>query len=213
MIYEGSRTQGAGVLTPPTGGAGQAGVGAGSTMLTTGWIVEAKDVDVPWKDTPAPPWVAQLQQLTYQGTLTTAMPSAGPPMSLPTTATLTPNARGRSWLRYTSAWTTQGLYGMPAEQGQQVDTCGGATLGGLWLPPQAMRALQQGQVLDRNDVVHTTLTVTQAGGGTVTLTEMGQRHRTDWTYDASSGVLSAMSTSQQVGLATVTRRVQLARAQ
>jgi len=210
MIYEGSRTQGANVLTPPIGGPGQAGVGAGSTMLTTGWIVQAKHVEVPWKDQAALPWVAQIQQLTYQGSLTTVM-QAAPPLHLPMTVTITPNARGLHWLRYTAASTVQSLYGMPPQQDQRVDTCGAATLGGLWLPPQAMRALQQGQVLDRNDVVHTTLTVTQVGGGTVTITEMGPRHRTDWMYDASSGVLTAMSTSQQVGMATMTRRVQLAR--
>ena len=37
LIFNGSSTQGA------------VGVGGATTLLTTGWLVEVKDVDVPWK--------------------------------------------------------------------------------------------------------------------------------------------------------------------
>jgi hypothetical protein len=54
MIFYGSRIQGPSVITPPLGGAGRAGMGEGSSQVVTGWIVEVKDIDVPWRNA-APP--------------------------------------------------------------------------------------------------------------------------------------------------------------
>jgi len=77
MIFHGSSAQGASVMTAPLGGSGQAGVGAGNTQLVTGWIVEVKDVDVPWKQAAPPAWVGQFRGLQYSGMQMSIVAGAG----------------------------------------------------------------------------------------------------------------------------------------
>ena len=55
----------------------------------------------------------------------------------------------------------------------------------------------------------TTVTVSDVRPGSVTLSETGPLHRTDCTYDAKTGILSAMTLMQQIGLARITHNIRL----
>jgi len=146
LIYHGSRTQGKAVLTPGVGG--MAGVGQGSTQLTSGWIMEIKDIDVPWKNAAPPPWIGQFAQLSYTGAQTTMMPSIGSRLDRPMTVTFTPKARGPNWVRFTNHFVIQSIQGMPPEQAQQEGACGGATVGGFWISPEGLANLRPQQVIE-----------------------------------------------------------------
>ncbi|MBN2313770.1 MAG: hypothetical protein JXM79_07550 [Sedimentisphaerales bacterium] len=209
LIYHGSRVQGAPVYTPPIGGSGTAGVGQGSTQLVTGWIAEIKDLDVPWKEAPPPQWLGQFRQLTYTGAQTTVVSAAWSRLDRPMTATLVPKARGRGWVRFTNNAVIQSIQGMPPEQAQSEGASGCASIGGLWIPPQTLANLRTQQVIERHDLVGTTTIVSNAGPGIVTLTETGPTHRMDWTYDTSTGMLSGVTLTQQIGLAQITHTLRL----
>jgi hypothetical protein len=209
LIYHGSRAQGTPIYTPPIGGSGMAGVGQGNTQLVTGWIEEIKDIDIPWKNAPVPEWVGSFNQLSYTGAQTTVVATAGSRLDRPMTTTITPKARGDKWVRFTTSGTIQSLYGMPPEQSQQEGACGNATVGGLWIPPQALANLSPQQVIERNDLIGTTISVSRIDPGYVTLTETGPLHRMDAGYDKSTGILSAVTITQQIGLATITHNVRL----
>jgi len=58
--------------------------------------------------------------------------------------------------------------------------------------------------------VGTTVTVGEVGQGSVTLRETGPLHRSDSTYDAKTGRLSAVTLVQQIGLARITHSIRLA---
>jgi hypothetical protein len=210
MIFYGSRTQGAQIATPPIGGSGRAGVGQGNTQVVTGWIVEVKDVDVPWKDATPPAWVGQFRQLSYKGVQTAVVAAAGSKLDRAMTATIMPKARADGWVRFTNHITLESLPGMRPEEAVQENASGVASIGGLWISPQALQRLRRGQVIDRNDRVGTTVTVSQAGQGPVTLSEVGPLHRIDCTYDARTGILSGLTQTQQIGLATMTHSLRLA---
>ncbi|MEX2214222.1 MAG: hypothetical protein WD768_08850 [Phycisphaeraceae bacterium] len=75
MIFHGSSVIGGGVVTP--GVNGQAGAGAGNTYLTHGFLVEVKQIDVPWQGKPVPEWAAKFNQLQYNGGTTTTIQNAG----------------------------------------------------------------------------------------------------------------------------------------
>jgi hypothetical protein len=210
LIYHGSRAQGKPIYTPPIGGSGMAGVGQGSTQLVTGWIVEVKDVDVPWKNATLPQWVGRFGQLSYTGVQTTVVAAAGSRLNRPMTTTITPKARGRDWVRFTNHGVIQSIGGMPPEQAQQEGACGNATIGGLWIPPEALGALRPRQVIERHDLIGTTTAVSSAGQGFVTITETGPLHRIDCTYDARTGILSALTLAQQIGIANITHSIRLA---
>ena len=209
MIYYGSRAQGAPVYTPPVGGSGMAGVGQGSTQLVSGWIAEIKQIDIPWKDAEPPHWVGRINQLSYSGMQTTVVPAAGSRLDRPMSATLTPKARGRDWMRFTNHAVIQSIQGMPPEQAQQEGASGSASIGGIWISPQALRNLRTQQIIERHDLVGTTTIVSSAGGGYITLTETGPLHRLDWTYETTTGMLSGLILTQQMGLAQITHTLRL----
>ncbi|MBN2271844.1 MAG: hypothetical protein JXN61_14600 [Sedimentisphaerales bacterium] len=209
LIFHASRVQGPSVATPPIGGSNKVGIGEGSTQIVTGWIVEVKDIDVPWKAAP-PLWVAQFGQLSYRGVQTSVVAAAGTRLDRAMTATLTPKARGPGWLRFTNRFVIETYAGMPPEQAVQEGACGSAAIGGLWISPKALANLRPQQVIETNNIVGTTVAVSQVGPGSVTISEAGPLHRIDWTYDRRTGILSAMTLAQQIGLAQLTHSIQLA---
>lgn len=127
----------------------------------------------------------------------------------PMTMTVTPKARGPEWVRFTNYGVIQSLYGMPPEQARQDGACGSATVGGLRISPEALANLHPQQIIERHDLIGMTIAVSNVGQGAVTLTETGPMHRIDSAYDASTGTLSAVTLTQQIGLATITHSIRL----
>ena len=204
LVYHGSRVQGPSVITPPVGKSGPAGLGEGSSQVITGWIVEVKDIDVPWKEAPAPPWIEGFRQLSFQGVQTSVVAVAGTKLDRTLVGTLTPKARGPGWVRFTNRYVFEGIPGMRPDEAVQEGACGRATIAGLWIAPEALTKLRPGQVIERNDLVGTTVTVSAVIHNTVTVTETGPLHQVDNTYDARTGMLSAITLTQQIGLAKIT---------
>lgn len=202
MIFHGSSAQGAGVLT--AGG----GLGVGSTQLVTGWLVEVKDVEVPWKAAAVPAWVGKFTKLDYRGVQSTAVAGADP-LDQRVEVAITPKARRNGWLRCTNNFTVQSLVGMPPDQSQSEGSGGPASIGGQWIGPDAIPKLKARQLIDRNDITKTVTSVSDVNPRSVTISEVGQRHRIDWTYDAATGILAAVKTTTTLGPGQITYRVQL----
>lgn len=209
MVYHGTRVQGPSVITPPIGRAGMAGMGEGSSQVITGWLVEVKDIDVPWKNAAAPQWIEQFQQLSYKGVQTSAVAVAGTKLDRAMTGTLTPKARGPGWVRFTNRFLFESIPGMPPDEVLQDGACGEATIGGFWIAPEALAGLRPQQVIETNPHVGITVSVTDVRPGSVTISEVGPLHRSDCTYDTRTGMLSATTLVQQIGLAQITHRLQL----
>ncbi|MGA2440491.1 MAG: hypothetical protein ABSH08_06010 [Tepidisphaeraceae bacterium] len=209
LIFHASRAQGKTVNTAPLGGAGQAGTGQGSTQVVVGWIAGIKDVNVPWQNMAVPPWVGEFKQLEYGGAQTSDVPAARSRFSRRMTVSVAPVARGPNWVRTSSTFTIESIAGMPPEQARQEGACGVASVGGLWIAPAGLAQLRRGQVVETDQFVGTTTTVSRADDRSVTLTEAGPLHRIDCTYDTSSGILVMMHVEQQFGLATITHDMRL----
>lgn len=196
MIFHGARATGAPVVTPPVGG--QAGVGAGSTQLVSTWIVDVEDAPVPWQAHPVPDWVARVQRLTYAGTMTTV--TAGTPFQLPIDHEVTIDARGRDWLHGRTVSRMGSIQGMPPSVQTSVDSSGPATIGGLWIAPDALAQLRPGQPIERVAAVGIETSVSDTAGGRIVISEQGPLHRVDYAYDLATGVLDAVNITQQVGI-------------
>lgn len=197
MVFYGSRRGGTAVITPGAGDRAQ--VGEGSTQLITIWFVEARDVNVPWQNAPTPAWVGQLGQLRYQGTLTATTIGA----STYRTAieqVVTADARGANWLHVQTLAITQNLQGVPPSTSTTVGSYGPASIGGLWIAPQGLRALQPGQVIDQVESVGATIRVSAVNANQVVITEEGPLHRIDYVYDVGSGILTGYTLTQQVSI-------------
>jgi len=197
MIFNGSSTQGA------------VGVGGAMTQLTTGWLVEVKDVDVPWKAAAVPAWVGKFNELDYQGAQSTV--ALGGQLDRPMTITTTPTARRDGWLRTASTFTIQTFQGMPPDVSQNAGASGPASIGGQWIGPDAIPKLKARQIIDQNDITKTVTSVSDVNPRSVTITEVGQHHRIDSTYDATTGMLVAAQTTTTLGPSQTTYRSQLVR--
>lgn len=209
LIFHGSRVQGPSVVTAPSGLFNTPGTGEGSTQVITGWIVEIKDIDVPWKAAPMPGWVNEFKQLSFRGVQTSVVPAANTRLDRNMTVTLTPKARGNGWVRFRNDAVIERLPGMPPEMAQQEGSCGCASIGGLWIAPEELVKLRQGQLIERNDLVGTTITVTKTGTENVTLSETGPLHSVSCIYNTKTGMLSSTTTTVQIGLAQIIHTLKL----
>jgi hypothetical protein len=209
MIYYGSRTQGPAVNTAPLGGSGQAGVGQGSTQIVSGWIVEITDIDVPWKNAAPPAWTAQFRKLSYRGVQRSVVAAAGTKLDRTMTAVVTPKARADGWVRFSNHIALESLPGMRPEEAVQEGASGAASIAGLWIAPEALARLRPGQVIETNQRVGISVTVAEVKPGLVTLSEIGPLHRIDSAYDTKTGILSALTQTQQIGLASMVHSLRL----
>jgi hypothetical protein len=179
----------------------------GQTHTSTSVLVEVKDIDVPWKGQPVPQWVGQFRELKYEGAVTTAAQGVTPNV-MPMAITIVPKARENGWLRYGSTTVTQ-PYRLPPQTSTQEGAAGAASVGGLWIAPQALAALKAGQVIETNEVIGTKTVVSDVSRGVVTFSEVGAVHRIDIAYDMASGIMSGVSHKTQDQLSTRTAQMRL----
>ncbi len=199
LVRHVSRVQGPQVITPPDGDAGRMGQGEGSSQIIVGWLADVTDVAIPWGNEAPPPWVGTFRQLSYEGEQISEAVAARFTHQRRVSATLTPTARGRGWLRYRQTVTLESLPGMLPGQEQQQGACGNASIGGLWIPPAGLARLRPGQVIDNNPLIGARVTVGDVGPQGVTLVETGPRHRVECAYDTRTGVLMALTIAAQAG--------------
>ena len=207
LLYFGSRTVGADILTPYPGG--ESVPGRGSTQLVNGWIQDIQQVDVPWGDAPTPEWVTQFREIDYTGSLTVTTPGS-PAFPLPIEQQVVASQRGRDWLQMRIDERMYSFEQQLAGIGQVVMSYGPASVGGLWIAPQALARLTQGQLIDRCEIVGYTTRVSALSAEFVTVSEEGSLHRNDFVYDTRTGLLVSTTQVLQVGQSQFVRELRLA---
>jgi hypothetical protein len=166
-------------------------------------LVHWRLLELPWQGGTAPRWATRGTTLHYDGTYSVVIDGARTPLPYAISAQLT---RCRpTWCEYK---LTDHPYGGMGNVSTRVT---GATQSfeGIWLPPQALNRLRDGQVLDRDPVTGAEVTVTRTRGGPITLTETGTLYRQSLTYDSQDGTLLALQTVTQVGVGTTVIDLQL----
>jgi hypothetical protein len=140
----------------------------------------------------------------YNGTYSFQLPDSEPtPLPIQVTARVT-NSSDR--------WT---VFQMSSQmQSQLPDKSFRATgltqlIDALWLPPEALSRIRNGQVLDRDPVTGAQITATRSNGAIV-LTEKGRGYTTVVTYDSSDGTMVGMQQTMPTGPGTIQITVQLA---
>jgi hypothetical protein len=167
-------------------------------------LAARRQLALPWQGGRLPDWVAQTPRLNYAGSYATAVSGAGT-VSLPATASVTMQDTGAHWNAYRLSSAIQGQGASTVE----ALTGGDGVFDGLWLAPEALDVLQDGQTLDTDPVTGAVIAVSR-GADTVTLTETGQRYQTRLIYAASDGRLLETTQQEQIGLATTVTDLKLA---
>jgi hypothetical protein len=158
---------------------------------------------LPWQAGSLPAWVAQTHRLHYSGSYATTVSGAST-VSLPGSADVTLQDHFAGWNAYSLSASIQGQASSTAER----LTGGDEIFDGLWLSPEALAALQDGQTLDTDPVTRAVIGVAR-DQKTVTLTESGRLYQTSLTYDGGDGRLLESIQQEQIGLATTVTTLKL----
>jgi len=170
---------------------GPGDMGRGDTVLSRNEFVGARDLSIPWAGEEMPAWVSGLRALHYRGPIV----SRGPLPSLNSVffADMQAVARGRGWVQFSSVVgkQTQGAPNTPPGKGEI--TFGRSQFGGLWIGPEALANLRQGQVLDQDPVTRMQTSITKADNKSIVIASRNAAGEIDNEYDRSTGMLIATS--------------------
>jgi hypothetical protein len=170
---------------------GPGDMGLGDSTLSRGDLVGVRDISVPWAREAVPAWVAGMRALHYRGRVISRGPLPSNNTSL--FADLQIRAQGHGWADFaaTQGEQTQGLAGMPPQQGSIV--AGRSQFGGLWIGPQALVKLQRGQILDEDPITKMRTAVTKADEKSIVISSRNAGGEIDSEYDRRTGMLIASS--------------------
>jgi hypothetical protein len=171
----------------------------GATLLSQNTLMGTRTPAIPWALYPAPDWVRQVTVLHYEGS-TTSFVTGG---SLPYSTTFQRQAVGANWALYLQTTPQLDATGAPAPAEQGYRAVGSAQIGGLWIPPQGLAQLRQGQVLDDDPITKMRVSVgpvgrTPQGRDAVTIAEDGAGQSSEGVYDRASGTLLSYSYTNKI---------------
>jgi len=164
--------------------------------LANNQFIGVRELEIPWKNMSMPDWVRTMKKARYQGS---RVDSGTPEMGLGKLVTyMTVDVStayvGKTFSYYTAQITNQ-MEGMPAMDPITISMASGqASIDGLWMDPNALRQLQQGQVLDGDPNTGVQYGVEyigpgQNGGQVVVITCGNQMYKFQAMYDLNDGKL------------------------
>jgi hypothetical protein len=165
----------------------------GMTNYSEWNAVSIRDVSIPWAGMPMPDAVQTLRELHFSGSASfPSKPFAARPTGL--TLDLQVTGRGNGWLTVGSALTMQFPGGQAFPPTRGISTYGHSQLHGLWIPPEGLAKLHEGQVIDEDPVTQMKTVVADANGATVTILSRSAGGELSAVYDRSTGLLQAITT-------------------
>jgi len=206
MISMGTSAIGQTQMLPGVAG-GDSTVGGANTSITQAFFVGMRKVNLPWIGQRGTADVTNLRQLEYTGTYNSAVANAGEVNW----------GFGLRWdINKIDEWSAS------MRQSTAIDYKNGAqpqpdvsdrtgSLATLWIDPQILGRLQQGQVIDDDPYTKKKLSVAGNQNGSLAISEQGPTETTIAFYDQRSGMLSAYQMQTQLGLGRTTISLQRSR--
>jgi len=179
-------------------------IGDGDKQLADSTLMGRRQVKLPWRGGSLPDWVREGSSLRYEGTYSVGV-AGSPAVSFPYSVEATVKRTGQGWSEFEVSDYVSGRLNGSSSRVSGVAQTGDA----FWLPEEALRALRDGQRLDRDPVTGAEVTVSRGESGTITLTETGATYTIALTYDESDGALLAMEQQVSSGFATTAIQLQL----
>ena len=168
------------------------------------YLVNQRQIKLPWQGTRAPTWVKKALKLDYAGARTVLI-AGSPSAQLPESATVKITVSQPRWTAFDA---TAYLGGSPT--GQSTRVTGVYQLSNaLWLPAEALKATVRKPLLDRDPITGVEVTYTRGANRSVVITESGPLFTIQGTYDGRTGKLLASRIEIQTGLATQITDLQL----
>lgn len=198
-----------GILLNITMGTGEpGGPSANPTSSSYNRLQRVRQLELPWRvNQPLPDHIRNLQRLEYQGSTSVAYPGV-PSVEISSQLRLEVQQRNPTWLLLTMTTTTSPSPGMPPtppSQAQWVLTAAS----GFFVPPEALRTLQPGQLLDEDPVIGLRMVVERVDASGVVIAQQGATINSSQTFDLQTGLMTTSTLQQQFAGTTQTIRYQL----
>lgn len=168
-----------------------------STVFAYATLLGVRQMDLPWLGQDLPGWIKEGTVMRFDGTKAFEAKLAS--YSFPTAVSLDMSITGVGRRYYTYTQTASMVAsGFPAQYGHEEQVGGIGQPGGLALPPDALAALQLGQVIDIDDVTGITVEVKDVcqdanGRNIVVLLASNQIYSAKVTYDRDTGMMIGFS--------------------
>ena len=175
---------------------GQVDAVEGNKQYSHNQFVAVRETKIPWAGARVSQWLTKGRRLDYTGTVTQANPGIEglpglPP--LPGQATTLSYEVDKELAADCIAVKLLARYdlgrGIPPSEVKGSRAFGSTMLGGLWTPPDALRALQPNQVLDEDPVTRYRVSFVGIRGNFAMLIEQGPTDLLEQSYDLDSGLL------------------------
>ncbi len=198
LLHTASSTTGPPLTGPVATGEGR----EGSTFLTQSTFVGWRQTTLPWATSHAPDWLATVHRVDYTGSITIEVLGT-PSVVLDASLAVERVQSGDDWARLAISRTISSDVA-PSITETVVRVDGPAQVGALFVPPDALRALVAGQVLDTDPITGAVVSVdgieVAADDTYVTIVERGPAEWSTTVYAASTGLLvSTSSTDATIG--------------
>jgi hypothetical protein len=165
---------------------------------TTMTLLAQRQVRIPWRNGSVPEWVEAGLELQFSGSHVLDV-GAGNPVPLPMSSISRITSVGPLWSEH-----AQQVYLYGQDGGSSVTATGPMQIfGGYWLPPQALSALETGEVLDQDPLTGIQTSVVQANRRQIVLAAAGPGHVTQLYYDARDGRLVGIYMEQHTPTGTL----------
>jgi len=148
-------------------------------------LINQRQLSLPWQAASVPAWVAAGARLRYEGSYTPLV-MGSPATSFSYAASVEIVRSYPRWCEYVVTDYLAGRMNTTAKRISGVAQFSDA----LWLPREALQALREGQVLDRDPVTGAEITVSRSVQGALLLTESGSAYRVALTYGSDGALLS-----------------------
>lgn len=198
LLSRGTSNTGAGVTqmgpnnTPIPGG--------GSTAISHARFVGIRQISLPWAAEPAPDWAVQGRQIDYQGQVRVLTGNTGlPPLpGQPVTISYQLQQAGQGCVSAASYTRFDNGQGIPPSEVNGQRCFGSAMVGGLWLAPQIIGQLQEGQVIDEDPITRRRTTFAGMRGGLAVIAEQGPIDLVEYAYNPQDGMLTGSRNTEQM---------------
>lgn len=137
---------------------------ATSTYLSQVVFLETREIQWPWQDFDAPSWLEEINYLQYSGAVTQIIPGS-PLFPIGLQVEIEVLDRGYKWIQHYSRTCMVSPPGMPPALSESIRVSGVGQVGGLWLPPEGLKELEPGQILDRDPLTGVVTRVSDRGIG------------------------------------------------
>lgn len=166
----------------------------------------SRQLEIPWTNEPPPPWLANVQRISFQGQFRVDQQGVAPSGGMGFQLGLEVLKRGADWLHFKVTTPNDPPAGL---SDTNLRVSGNRQLCGLWIPPTGLAKLRAGQTIDTDPLTRVVTTVSGVDGQHVVFTLASPRQSAQLTYRRDHGMLAHALVRDSLGVPGMSNVIEL----